>query len=121
MTADNPHYQGTYPRVPTTDRALRRGAVGAAHTGGASQLRPQGALQMLRSIGWIAASLLVTYLRATFRLASVSGSKRAGRRELFQNHSLLARQVYAKCVGTVFLRQQSLSYAAATSNCLESN
>jgi hypothetical protein len=93
MTADNAHYQGTYPRVPTTDRALRRGAVGAAHTGGASQLRPQGALQMLRSIGWIAASLLVTYLRATFRLASVSGFKRAGRCELFQNDSLSARQV----------------------------
>ena len=35
---------------------------------------------------------LVTYLRATFRLASVSGSKRACRCELFQNDYLQERK-----------------------------
>jgi hypothetical protein len=50
------------------------------------------ALHMLRSIGWIAASLPVCLAGATVGLASVSGSSRAGSRELFQNDYLLARK-----------------------------
>lgn len=48
---------------------------------------------MLRSIGWIAASLLGYLSAGHVGLASVSGSKRAGRRELFQNDFLSAHKL----------------------------
>ena len=59
MTTDNAHYQGTYrPRVPTKGRALTAGAVALLTPMATHNFVPRG-VQMLRSIGSIAASLLV--------------------------------------------------------------
>jgi hypothetical protein len=71
------HYQGTYqPQVPTTGRAFTA-ALAALLTPLALTTSSRGVLQMLRSIAWIAASLLVCLSAGHCRAGTLSGSKRA--------------------------------------------